>query len=242
MLGLLYKEIVSNKKTIIPMFLVLGFFELAMLAVMISVTVFGSERLEDWELGLMYMLCSICVFFILLFLEPCINQNDEMKKWQAFIVSTEDGLKKQVGSKYLMCFITATVTYNLMNVIGSISAASMGLDITIFQTLGMQFIWMLLLLYSIEMPFMLAFGVKKGEKIREIICLLIAFAGAAYLCFGDLSIFGDPVRLVFWLKDLAQDNSNYFLLLTPPVTLILYYISYRISCKVYLNGGEHYEK
>ena len=242
MLGLLYKEIVSNKKTIIPMFITTGVFVLNMLIVMISVTVFGSERPEDWELGLMYMLCSICIFFILLFLEPCINQNDEIKKWQAFIASTEDGVKRQVGSKYLMCFITATVTYNLLNITGSVSAAAMGLDITMFQTLGMQLIWMLLLVYSIEMPFMLAFGVKKGEKIREIICLLISFAAAAYLCFGDLSIFGDPVRLVFRLRDFALDNSNYFLLLAPPVTLILYYISYRISCRVYLRGGEHYDK
>lgn len=242
MLGLLYKEIVSNKKTMIPMILILILFELSMLVVMISVTVFGSERLEDWELGLVYMLCSICIFFILLFLEPCINQNDEMKKWQAFISSTENGVKRQVGSKYLMCFFMTTITYNLLNVIGSVSSAAMELDITLFQTLGMQLIWMQLILYSIEMPFMLAFGVKMGEKIREILCLLIALVAVVYLCFGDLSIFGSPESFIFWLRDFALDNSNYFLLLTPPAALILYYLSYCISCKVYLRGGEHYDK
>lgn len=242
MLGLLYKDIVSNKKTMIPMLLILGALELGMIAVMISVTVFGSEKLNDWELGLVYMLCSIWAFFMLLFLEPNINQNDEMKKWQAFISSTEDGVKKQVGSKYLMCFIMTTVTYNLLNVMGSISSTAMELDITMFQTLGMQLIWAQLLIFAIEMPFMLAFGVKKGEKIREIICGLLALAATAYLCFGDLSIFGDPVKILFWLKDFVQDSSNYFLLLTPPVTLILYYISYCISCRVYLRGGEHYDK
>ncbi len=242
MLGLLYKDIVSNKKTMIPMFLIIGALELGMLVVMISVTVFGSEKLKDWELGLVYMLCSINIFFILLFLEPCINQNDEMKKWQAFIASTEDGVKKQVGSKYLMCFFMTTVFYNLLNLIGSVSSAAMELDITLFQTLGVQLIWLQLLLYAIEMPFMLAFGVKKGEKIREIICLLLALAAGIYLCFGDLSIFGDPVKFLFWLRDFVQDSGNYFLLLTPPVTLILYYISYCISCRVYLRGGEHYDK
>ena len=78
------------------MFLIIGALELGMLVVMISVTVFGSEKLKDWELGLVYMLCSINIFFILLFLEPCINQNDEMKK-MAGVYCFHRGRRKKTG-------------------------------------------------------------------------------------------------------------------------------------------------
>lgn len=239
MFGAMYKDFIVLKihfRVIIP---IISFVFLWMIALPLLTS---GEKLEDWELGLVFVLSSIIIFFVLLMLGQAIIESDERKKWLFFISSAPDGIKTQVGSKYLINFLITTCVFNLLTVIGSLNSAIYDVDITIFQTLGFQFAWLQLLIYAIETPFVLAFGSKTGNYIRMLIIALFSLGFIIYGLFGDLSIFGSPVEFFMWLKNFLSDSSSYFLLLTPPAILCLYYISYRISCAVYLKGGDSFDK
>ena len=95
---------------------------------------------------------------------------------------------------------------------------------------------------AFETPFIIRFGSKKGNIIRMVFMGTIVLIILTYALFGDLSIFGSVEDLIKWFQDTFSENIPMFLRISPAVILFLYWISYKISCFLYLKGGESYDK
>ena len=89
---------------------------------------------------------------------------------------------------------------------------------------------------------------KETRDFTRKVIIASLIIGIAYLLFGDLSIFGSYESFTNFLMNhiLSEDGFTTgftdILYLIPALIYVLYYISYRISCKLYLKGGEHYDR
>ncbi len=237
MFGLLYKEIIVHKKQLIMISPVLIFF-----TGWCIVPPIATPDLNEWELILVLTLCSITVMLTLAMFEMGIFEADEIKKWQAYIASTPDGIKNQIASKYVFNAVLSCSIVSILTIVYQAAGAANGTDVTMAEIILMQFLWIQLFIRALETPFIIRFGSKQGNLIRMILIGAISFGFIVYGLFGDLSVFGSLKDFLEWVKDFLTKSNNYILMLTPAVTWILYYISYRISCRLYLKGGDYYDK
>ena len=77
--------------------------------------------------------------------------------------------------------------------------------------------------------------------------LLVMVIAFEYIFFGDLSIFGSPEKILELFEKLSDtslmtDISLVLLAVFPYFAVGLYYLSYKLSCKLYLKGAEEYER
>ena len=166
-----------------------------------------------------------------------------MTKWQNFIVSTPDGVHKQIASKYIFNIGIAGIAVNILLIVVYIAGAIANKDIALYSLIVISFFSLQIFVRAFESPFLVRFGSKYGNIFRMVCIALLTFGVTIYLLFGDLSIFGSLDSFLNFMKELAQkDGFIYTLRLTPVLCLILYYLSYRISCCFYLKGGAYYDK
>lgn len=65
-----------------------------------------------------------------------------------------------------------------------------------------------------------------------------------YWLFGDISMMESPEALFGWLNKLFSDSDAYLIIssVSYAVMPLIYYLSYRISCKLYKKGAESFER
>ncbi len=233
MFGLIYKEIITRKKQLLIMLPIV----VALTIVVISDSVTHGEYIE-----IMLILASVCIILVSGMLEESSFENDETKKWISFIASAENGIRKQIGSKYLFVLFFMITVFTYLSLLFQLAEALTGTNVSSFY-MGLQLMMYFQLIYrAVEMPFIVAFGSRYGNMIRMIIIVLLAFGFIVYGLFGDLSVFGSTEELLLKVESFLSDNGSYFILFSPSCALTLYYISFEISCRLYLKGGEYYEK
>ena len=233
MFGLVYKELVTRKKQLLI---------LLPIAALFTIIVIADAATNDEYVGVMIMLAAVCIILVSGTFEQGSFENDETKKWLSFISSAEDGVRKQIGSKYLFNLILMISVFTYLELIFELAAAMTGINADIFF-MALQLMMFFQMVYrAVESPFMVAFGSKYGNTIRMIVMLILVFGFIVYALFGDLSIFGSTEELLLRAEEFLSDSGSYFILLTPAFAFLLYYLSFEISCRLYLHGGEFYEK
>ena len=233
MFGLLYKELVTRKKQLLIMLPIAALF---------TIMVVYDAAINDEYIGVMLMLSAVCVILVSGMFEQGSFENDETKKWLSFIASSEDGVRKQIGSKYLFNLFFMISVFTYLELLFELAASMTGINADIFF-MALQLMMFFQMIYrAIESPFIVAFASKYGNNIRMIVMLILVFGFIVYALFGDLSIFGSTEELLLRAEKFMTDNGSYFILLTPACAFALYYISFKISCRLYLHGGEYYEK
>ena len=233
MFGLVYKELVTRKKQLLI---------LLPIAALFTIIVIADAATKDEYIGVMLMLAAVCIILVSGTFEQGSFENDETKKWLSFISSAEDGVRKQIGSKYLFNLILMISVFTYLELIFELAAAMTGINADIFF-MALQLMMFFQMVYrAVESPFMVAFGSKYGNTIRMIVMLILVFGFIVYALFGDLSIFGSTEELLLRAEEFLSDSGSYFILLTPAFAFLLYYLSFEISCRLYLHGGEFYEK
>ena len=233
MFGLIYKELVTRKKQLLIM---------PPIAALFTIMVISDAATKDEYIGVMLMLAAVCIILVAGMFEQGSFENDETKIWLSFIASSEDGIRKQIGSKYLFNLFLMISVFTYLELLFQHAAAMTGINADIFF-MALQLMMFFQMIYrAIESPFMVAFGSKYGNNIRMIVMIILVFGFIVYALFGDLSIFGSTEELLLRAEKFLTDNGSYFILLTPAFSLALYYISFEISCRLYLHGGEYYEK
>ncbi len=238
MFGLLYKEMITQRKQL----LMFTPFLLLCLTVGIIIPI-TTANMSDAQFGLSTVLCITMVMLLSGMLEQGTFANDEMTKWQNFIVSTPDGVHKQIASKYIFNIGIAGIAVNILLIVVYIAGAIANKDIALYSLIVISFFSLQIFVRAFESPFLVRFGSKYGNIFRMVCIALLTFGVTIYLLFGDLSIFGSLDSFLNFMKELAQkDGFIYTLRLTPVLCLILYYLSYRISCCFYLKGGAYYDK
>lgn len=244
MLGVMYKDLKVGAKSMIIFLGLMVFLNAATLTVLAIPEENGV--LANVFCALFGISFSAMSFFSGGMLEDGIPAFAEKKKWAYFISSTENGVKNEVGSKYILAFLFSMATAFIC-----IFCNLLALDINSDNFISISgFVIILffvqLLVRAFSFPFLFAFGSKVGNVVRLITMLIVIFAASVYFLFGDISGFdldGIYDRLISLMTDM---NESHKLLWAQAIGLgivpLLYILSYKLSCKVYLKGVENYDK
>lgn len=242
MLGVLYKDIKVGAKS---MLIFLGLMVFLNGVSAIPAKLLGNSGVDAGVFGLLFGITFAGMsFFSGGMMEDSIPAFDERKKWAYFISSTENGVKNEVGSKYILAFLFSMATAFICIFFNLLTADINGNSVSIADFVIILFFFQLLM-RAFSYPFLFAFGSKVGNVVRLVTLLTIIFVVSIYLLFGDMSGFDlDKFydKLISLLTDLSQSWKLLWIeAIGMGIVPILYILSYKISCKVYLRGVENYE-
>lgn len=153
------------------------------------------------------------------------------------------GYKQLILSKYFLTISLSwipVVVHTLGEVIGLLIPNTIS-GLTGITVTGFYFI---ILYCAFEFPFQFRYGSKNGVKYKAGLLLLLFYVGMIYLLFGPPI---DSNEIIDYLFKLARGEAKlpkwtqYVGVFLPYVAMGAYYISYKISCMVYLKGVERYE-
>lgn len=246
MLQLILKDFYVARKNMLPFV-----FMLVMVQALLPLTMFFKSLDPNATTDdMMTMSLAMAAFPFLAIL--CVSSeslaNEERSIWASFAISSPLGARGQVKSKYYMVFILNSIALVWVVVFDYLFAAIYDdLMAGISTSIGMLTMGASLLLSAIELPLLIRFGIKAGSVYKVILFLVIFIIVGIYLLFGDLSIFGTPEEFSMWLKSLFE-NEEFIRVLTifsgiePMLTLGIYFLSYKLSCKLFCKGVENYER
>ncbi len=242
MLGLLYKDLCTNRRYLLPIFFVLIFFNVVM-SVMVFVgddTIGATENplfLTGFMGGAAFLSFLIVGAFALNFF-----QTDERKKWGYYVTAVPGGIAKQVTAKYVFVALSVLLTFcicwgtNL--VIRSIFDKAPDITGVVVTLAALS-----LLMRSVELPCITVFGTKIGTQIKGGFMAVIVLALLVYGLFGDLSWIGSEDS--FWesfFKFVGEFRFISLGLKLLAAAVPLYCVSCVISTRLYLKGIDRLEK
>ncbi len=183
--------------------------------------------------------------FFLSSLQSNIFAYDERRVWAFYITSTPLSYKGQVLSKYFLSIAISGVGVlwgMLMDFVnaGLYGASGSTSAICLIFFFGQTF------MRAMDIPFKIGFGEKNGTAYRLFSVAVMIFLVAGYLLFGPLpaggsdSVFEFIINL-FTNPEVLTTTMLGFLGIAPYVIMLIYYISYKVSCKLYLKGVDGYE-
>lgn len=238
MAGLLYKDFVAVKgKLYVTVMLVLL---VLMLAVRIAVPAVYIDEMV-WAVS---VFASLGLYAVVVgMLEISLIAADEGRKQKQYFLSLPISGKQYVASKYLFLLLAFWVVLSFSVLLQSICLIRceneamqeiiMGFD-SLLPILTCGF----MLISAIELPFFIGIGTKRGRQVKTGLLLLIFFLIIVFLLFGDLTLLD---RINFMEVILYMKNHPGLLLclqvFAPYGVLVLYYVSYRMSCVFFANRG-----
>lgn len=208
---------------------------------------------DDEESFAAYMMIIKLVFTAAIFFIAGISQSiffesDEKKKWAYFVASTPESVAGTLYTKYVAVFMVTWLGFIYCFVV-DYAFCAFSEDSSVVS-IAMILIYGQIFLRAIEIPFWVRFGTKRGSMVKAAFVLVIIFAAIIYALFGDLSIFSSEESLMdkiigFVTKFIEGDVPDWVVLVQgffPFAAAALYYLSYKISCKLYLKGVEEFDK
>ena len=236
MRGLLYKDFYQLRR---DMYLVFGLQVVE--SIMCIISTFTIKQESDPE-----SLCRLLSLSYILFLalgslmSSGFFSNDEKRPWNNFAISLPQTGKGLVAAKYYSVLIVHLMILFICFVTDTIVVALYGSPAVSGMMTAVLFFVIRILVNAIAIPFMLRFGAALGLNV-EVACLgIILMLLGVYALFGDISIFLSGNILDALTMFLTSQNVIWFLALLPFVAALAYYISYRVSLKVYRKGAENY--
>lgn len=259
MAGLLYKDFIGIRgKRILWIiagctlfFLVLRFLFPGNVSTVTSLGMVENEAGELVEMTAGELRDSMLVQLPLLFIvsgfvlsstwTAAICRHDEKNKTRQYTAALPLNKNAYIASKYLFIGIAVYVLFSLDTIWIMIYNSVAG-DTNSAETFGilsqflMAFFGLILILAAIELPFFITFGVKKGMLVKTAILEGAAFLGMAYLFFGNLNIFKNFDISVFigWCEE-HPVIVTFISVLSPVAELFLFWLSYRITCRINQN-------
>lgn len=249
MLGLIYKDIIANKKTFLLMLIGFAAFNTwPFLPALVSEDFSSAMRSFPAMFQGLFLLMTISSFYLTGMIEDGFMVQDESRKWAYFIASTEDGVKRLVGSKYMLCVLLTMATGYTCILCNKMAFDLLGDEIPDLQIIIISLFYIQMICRAFSYPFIFAFGAKIGGSAKSVALLVIVAAGLTYLLFGDLSFITDHSdelwdKFFGLLTDMTQSwKISMALYIGCLVTPVIYWLSYKLSCKVYMKGVERFEK
>lgn len=251
MSGLLYKDCAVMKKDILLCGLAIVFFSIPLFLPWGTILE-NSDAVSDMvnEASMAYRIVPavvyLFVFIVISELQRGIFAHDERKVWSAYITASPLGAKGQVLSKYFLTLamsFAAVVWGYICDMISMLVSGTKGSAMVIY----LSFFFVQIMLRAIELPFYFRFGHKHGGMVKLLTLAAIAFIGIVYLLFGKLPQFVSAEDgFAFALRLL--DNEELLpavvmgaVSLFPYAALLLYYGSYRLSCRCCQRGVDGYD-
>lgn len=198
---------------------------------------------EIWDsfLVTLPMLLIVCGITLPSMWTAAICRNDERHKTKQFTDALPLGKNAYIASKYLFIGIAVYVLFSLETtwiiIFNSVAGDNLSREVlTYISSLLMSFCGISLLLASIELPFFLTLGVKKGSVLKTAIIEGIAFLAIAYLFFGNLRVF-ENFNIYFFVNWCEKHLVIVALIsiLSPVADTLLFWLSYRLTCRINQN-------
>lgn len=239
MSGLIYKDFYLNRKYFLlllsPFLLIPG--------TVISEAARGTSPNDIWMSIMLFEVIIMTFGYIII---TGIMKHDERKAWASFAISTPQAARGQVASKYYFSLIVLIGSVFISYIYDVIACAAGNVDSSGLSMISSLF-FVFILMLSVEIPFSIRFGSSNGNKYRAMIVILLLFAGMVYLLFGDISIFGEPEKLMESIMNILEGNGLPDGLLIamgifPYFSMTMFYLSYKLSCRLYIKGIESFEK
>lgn len=166
-----------------------------------------------------------------------IVEGDDRNKVRGYLRSLPLEKNAYIASKYVFIGISAYVFMSIA-LSWNITANALCREGILSEVLSMMnalipsVIYVVLLSAAIELPLFLTMGKGRAMLIKTAIWLVIAFLAIGFLFFGDLVWIEQHLDISIFLKWYQNHLFAVSLLniLFPFITLLLYYVSYRIAC------------
>ncbi len=239
MSGILYKNFLAYKLDLIA----LGIMDLVSVITLLLVTASApAHSLEG-------MLTSICpmIYFSMFFMVSIFDHQlfaaDEKRTIGSFIISTPLGAKGHVEGKYytllivniatlVICFLTDTAICLIAN--STMHSAGLALMIIFCGNI---------LYTAFANPFYLRFGIQLGNSVKFGSLGILFVIGFIYFLFGDISFILESENLGEVITEfLLSGNMVLILSVFPALSILLYWVSCKISVPLYVKGVEAYEQ
>ncbi|MDE6781472.1 MAG: ABC-2 transporter permease [Ruminococcus sp.] len=237
--GLIYKDFIINKKSI---FMMLGIVMYCGIMFLLPNVLDSEDADLAGDFVQLYGILIFPLFFIITgSFASNIFQSNERKSWAYFISSTPM-LKKHIEAKYWFVMIIALSTVFISSVFDAINC--LVFDGTNLLLLISLLFYIQIFLLAFEIPFLVRFG-SIGAYYKAGILVIGVLVVGIYLLFGDLSHFGtmdDFYEWFFKAMDGGAKAFEIFYAILPFVSMTAFYLSYRISCRLYLKGTENFEE
>lgn len=198
-------------------------------------------ELRDSLLVMLPMLFIVVSLSLLSTWIAAICRHDEINRTRQYTAALPLAGNAYIASKYLFIGIAVYLLFSLNNIwiiiFQSVAGETNSAEClrTVSQFL-MSFYGFMLVLASIELPFFITLGVKKGMLVKTALIEGAAFLAAAYLFFGNLDIFKN-----FNIYTFVNWCERHFIavvlisILSPIVELMIFWLSYRITCRINQN-------
>jgi hypothetical protein len=170
-------------------------------------------------------------FFVVMMSISTFNY-DEYSKWDAYALTLPLSRKDIVKSKYtfsLAAMITGSIIGLIVSIILTyIQTKTVAINDVLLSLVGVD-IGMLLLL-SFMFPLIYKFGAEKGRMFL----FIFIFAGATIVGGASL-LFKNLINDINWINNVVAFFNQYGIYIMMILILGIFYLSYRISSKIYLN-------
>lgn len=150
---------------------------------------------------------------------------DEYNNWNAYAITLPNGRKSVVKSKYIATIalaLIATIITALISLIISITNNNFNVEETISSILGS--ISSVFIIQSIMYPLIFKFGVEKGRIFLFVGAFLITAVIGFIMNLIDLSS----------IEGMLKIFNNYWVIIIPVILVMMLFISYKISYKIYI--------
>ncbi len=239
MSGIIYKNFLAYKLDLI----VLGAMDLiSIIAILLATASAPEHSLEGMLMGVCPVI-YFSMFFMVSIFDHQLFAADEKRTIGSFIISNPQGAKGHVEGKYytllivniatlVICFLTDTV----ICLIADSTMYSMGSVLMILFCGN-------ILYTAFANPFYLRFGIVLGNSVKFGSLGVLFVIGFIYFLFGDISFILESENLMETVMTLLSgDTAMIILSIFPAVSILLYWVSCKISVPLYKKGVEAYEQ
>lgn len=169
------------------------------------------------------------------------NNTDARKAWAMWVASTPEGIKGYLRIKYELTFgliLTTLWSVQICDFIMGMVNSSYGLDYESPVSFIIIISYLQMISRAVELPFTVRFGAKNGSIIKSIF-----FAAIAISVIALFTLCGENIVSVVMEHDttMLSTGANILISILPIISLVLYYLSYRLSCGLFMKGVEQYD-
>ena len=234
MTGLVYKEWKQNRWYILSM-IVCGFAPLMVLLIM-------HDEIKDMGDKPIRIGGLIAGFLAAGALQMLVLRGDDRKLWGYWITATPDGYKGFLRVKYEMIFgMILLLMFSVQFVDMGYQAVAADMEkeeVGQISGIALPLCFVQIILRAIDIPFVYRFGSKRGSFVKLTCFVAVALSFSALFVIYQEKF--DPF-FEMGIGVFTTENRSLLLSVGLVVSLALYYLSYRITCKLYLKGVEQYD-
>lgn len=242
MLGLLYKDLCIMKKELLVNGSIIAVLLMALICFPITKVIPDVTEVA-FSIGLIRVMVLFSVYIVLTQYQNMVIQIDEKRIWSNFVMSNPLGYKQQLLSKYFFT-LSSSWLFVVIAILGEIIAGVIPGTVSGTYSWCMLFFYGQILYQSFDFPFTICYGASYGVRYRMALFLLLFYLFMAYILFADVPSTDKIWEYVTGLlkgEVLLPKWVQYMSVLLPYVSMGAFYISYKISCRLYRKGVERYE-